>query len=244
LRFAVGRPPKELKLDPFYKKYVDAAGLPVVGSEQARDEALMAAAEIVVKMLSKRADLREALVAGRVRIAVMAADEVTTDIPEHSRLRPKEYWDKRARGLGGTTRNPTTSCAEENLLGLEEDRYRGESILIHEFAHTIHGVGMKALDAEFDERLKRLYERAKARGLWEKTYAGTNHSEYWAEGVQAYFDCNRRAEPTDGVHNQVRTREQLRKYDPELAMLLDEVFAGNPWRWTPISAHADKWRNE
>jgi hypothetical protein len=244
----VTAPPRELGLDPFYKKYVDAGGLPVISSGQPRDEALMAAAEIVVAMLARRADLQKALIDGRVRIAVMAAGEVTTDVPEHSRLTPKGYWDQRARGLGGTPAIPTTSCAEENLLGLAEDAYVGESILIHEFAHTIHGVGMKALDQEgaetFDERLKKLHERATSRGLWAKTYAATNHSEYWAEGVQSYFDCNLRADPADGVHNAVRTREELAEYDPELARLIDEVFAGNPWRWTPVGAHARKWRAE
>ena len=30
-----------------------------------------------------------------------------------------------------------TSGAEENLLCLAEDRYRGESIFLHEFAHTM-----------------------------------------------------------------------------------------------------------
>ncbi len=108
-RFVVTAPPRELGLDPFYKKYVDAGGLPVISSGQPRDEALMAAAEIVVAMLARRADLQKALIDGRVRIAVMAAGEVTTDIPEHSRLTPKSYWDKRARGLGGTPAIPTTS---------------------------------------------------------------------------------------------------------------------------------------
>ena len=35
----------------------------------------------------------------------------------------KEYWDRRARGLGG---NPTT-CAEENLLGYPGTRYYAET---------------------------------------------------------------------------------------------------------------------
>jgi alpha-glucosidase len=242
----VSTPPAELRLDPFYKKYVDAGGLPVVSSEQARDDALVAAAKIVVAMLAQRPDLQKELTRGHVRIAVMAVSEVTTDIPEHSRLTPKDYWDKRARGLGGTPRIPTTSCAEENLLGLPADPYVGESILIHEFAHTIHGIGMKALDAKgaetFDERLKKLYEQAKSRRLWEKTYAATNAAEYWAEGVQSYFDSNQRAEPADGVHNAVRTREELAEYDPELGKLVAEVFGENPWRWTAAGAHAEKWK--
>jgi alpha-glucosidase len=243
-QFVVGKPPAELKLDPFYEKYVDAGGLPVVGSKQAADEALVEAAQIIGHMLEKRPDLVKALADGNVRVAVMSEDEVTTDVPDHSRLKPKDYWDRRARGLGGTSRIPTTSCAEENLLGYDSDRYNGENILIHEFAHTVHEVGMKAIDKEFDDRLKKLYDDALLNGLWQKTYSATNHKEYWAEGVQSYFDCNLRAAEPDGVHNHVRTREQLQKYDPELAKLVDEVFAGNTWRWAPTGAHAKKWQDD
>jgi hypothetical protein len=237
----VGAPPKALKLDPFYEKYADAGGIPVIGSKKVPDEALLKAVELIGNMLAKRPDLRKALAEGKVRVAVMAKDEVTTDVPEHSKLTPKDYWDKRARGLGGTPYIPTTSCAEENLLGLAADRYSGENILIHEFAHTVHEVGMRALDKDFDGRLKRLHDKALAAKLWEKTYAATNHKEYWAEGVQSYFDCNLSADPPNGVHNHVRTREQLQKYDPELAKLIDETFAANPWRWTPNGAHARRW---
>ena len=99
---------------------------------------------------------------------------------------PKTNWDKRARGLGGRI----TSCGEENLLNLKGDRYRNENILIHEFSHAIHRYGLGSLDPKFDARLKEIYTRAMDKGLWKDTYAATNHSEYWAEGVQSYFDCN------------------------------------------------------
>jgi hypothetical protein len=240
----VTKPPESLKLDPFYEKYADADGIPVISSKKVPDEALVATVEIVRKMLAKRPDLPKALAAGRVRIAVMAKGELTTDIPEHSKLKPKDYWDRRARGLGGTPWIPTTSCAEENVLGYADDRYNGESILIHEFAHTVHEVGMKAIDKSFDERLQKAYTRALEQGLWKKTYGATNHKEYWAEGVQSYFDCNLQADPPNGTHNHVRTREQLQAYDPELAKLVDEVFGQNPWRWKPNGAHGRKWKKE
>ena len=232
------------KLDPFYVKYVDARGIPVVSSAKVPDVALVAAADLVRNMLAKRPDLLEALIAGQVRIAVMGRFEQTTDVPEHSGLSPKDYWDQRARGLGGTPYIPTTSCAEENLLGLGEDPYRGESILIHEFAHTIHEIGMKAVDPGFDERLRMQYEDSIGRGLWKSTYAATNYKEYWAEGVQSYFDSNLMADPPNGIHNRVRTREQLRKYDPRLEGLIEGVFAGNPWRWVPNGAHRSQWRRK
>ena len=48
------------------------------------------------------------------RFAVMSATEVTLDIPEHSHMDP--WWNKRARGLGGSFKVPIVTGAEENLL--------------------------------------------------------------------------------------------------------------------------------
>jgi hypothetical protein len=139
-------------------------------------------------------------------------------------MKPKEYWDKRARGLGGRI----TSCGEENLLNLRGDRYSRENILIHEFAHCIHEQGLRGVDPKFDSRLRATFARAMDKGLWKKTYAATNHKEYWAEAVQVYFDCNA---PPGGVHNDITTREKLAKYDPDLFQLIDEVFKKSPYRY-------------
>lgn len=219
---------EELKLDQFYQKYVDAGGLPVVGSEKVSDHALAEAAWIVGKMLNGREDILKAMRANKVRITVMAATEFTTDVPEHSKLSPKQYWDRRARGLGATRQNPCVSCGEENLLGYKGDPYPRENIFVHEFAHAIHGTGLSTTDKTFDKRLRASYDAAKERGLWKNTYAATNHSEYWAEGVQCWFDDNA---PPDASHNDIRTRAKLNDYDPELAKLCKEVFGDGEWKY-------------
>lgn len=226
--FRVTKPPPEWGLDPFYKKHVSACGLPVVGSGKVSDYALKEAAYLINQMLSNRPDIRAALIKNKVRCAVMAHSERTTDIPEHSDLKPSQYWDRRARGLGATRRRPAVSCAEENLLGYPGDPYAAENILIHEFAHTIHQMGLNTIDKSFQGHLNRLYESAMKRGLWKGTYAATNPAEYWAEGVQSWFDTNR---PPDRVHNHVNTREELEEYDPELARLIADVFGEMPWRY-------------
>jgi hypothetical protein len=69
---AVSETPKELKLDPFYKKHADALGIAVVSSEKAPDAALLVARDIVIHMLAKRADLREQMVKRKMRVIVMA----------------------------------------------------------------------------------------------------------------------------------------------------------------------------
>jgi hypothetical protein len=234
---AVGPPPaprvapvpeavrKALKLDPFYTKYTDYRGLPILSSRKVSDAALLEARYLIGRMLSGRDDVTKAMVKARVRFVVMAPTEMTTDVPEQRNMTPKDYWDKRARGLGGRV----TSCGEENLLNLRGDRYRSENILIHELSHAIHNYGLRAVDPKFDGRLRATYRKAKGAGLWKGTYAMTNAGEYWAEGVQSYFDCN--APANRNVHNGVNTREKLAKHDPELFKLIDEVFRKNDFRY-------------
>src|SRR6516162_7282239 len=120
-------------------------GFPIFSSEKVSDEALIEAADIVDHMLDGRDDVRRAMIENKVRLVVMAPTEMTTDLPEQRGMTPKDYWDRRARGLGGRV----TSCGEENLLNLKGDRYRGENILIHEFAHAIHEIGLRRVDAKF-----------------------------------------------------------------------------------------------
>ena len=58
---------------------------------------------------------------------IYAHNEYTTDVPEHKYLekgeKGKDWWDRRARGLGGNPRVPATTCGEENLLCFEGDPY-------------------------------------------------------------------------------------------------------------------------
>ena len=152
------------------------------------------------------------------------ADELTTEIPEHSDLTPKEHWDKRARGLGATKSRPAISCGEENLLNHKDDRYKGENILIHEFSHTIHQLGINEIKPKFEQQLKDCYEAAIKKKLWQGTYAATNYIEYWAEGVQCWYNANREAIPSDGIHNHVNTRAELKAYDEGLYELIATWF--------------------
>jgi len=215
-------------LDPFYRKIVFVESLPVVGSANVSDEALLEAAWIVDRMLGRRVDILDAMAARKVRLAVMGFDEFTTDVPEHAHLEPAVYWDRRARGLGATPEAPAVSCAEENLLSFPGDPYEDENILIHELAHTVLSMGLSRVDPTFESRLGQAYGNALKRGLWRGTYAITNPEEYWAEGVQSWFDDNRE---NDALHNHVDTRSELEEYDPALGVLCAEAFGDGPWRY-------------
>ena len=225
----VTAPPAELKLSPFYKKYVSAGGLPVVSSGAVNDYALQETAHLAELMLAKRPDVRAAMIANGSRVIVIGYQEFSTDIPEYAHMKPKDYWDARARGFGGSLTDPVCSCAEENMLGYPGDPYAAENIFIHEFAHNIHLRGMVKLDATFDARLKATYEAAMAKGLWKGKYAATNHHEYFAEGVQSWFNDNR---VNDHDHNHVHLRSQLIEYDPGLAAMCREVFGDTEIQYT------------
>ena len=124
--------------------------------------------------------------------------------------------DSATRGLGGSV---CTSCGEENLLSIENDpHFREESILVHEFGHTVMNLGMDDLGRAM---VRRCYDDAMARGLYAPgCYMGSCADEYWAEGTQSWFDATVRTDVNGGVN----TRTKLRAHDPALALLLASVY--------------------
>jgi hypothetical protein len=234
----IGAPPAALKLDPFYTQYADALGIPVVGSPKVPKAALLLARDIVDGMLAARPDVRRTLVAEGTRVAIMAPDEQTMDLPEQrdwtkpaaddprlteeertnyqqliGRLTDREYWNGRSRGMGGTL----TSAAAENLLAGAGDRYHGENILVHEFSHVIL-MAVAEVDPPMFARVEAAYAAAMAKGLWRGDYAATTVQEYWAEGTQFWFNSNMLSRVG------VLSDRDLARYDPALAALLGQVY--------------------
>ncbi len=68
-------------------------------------------------------------------------------------------------------------------------------------------------------------------------YAGKNRSEYWAEGVQYWYDTNR---TMDHDHNHIHTRKQLKTYDTGLAKLCKDVLGDSKWRFVSPRDRAGK----
>lgn len=220
---------ERLGLADTYAQYGRAAeGIPVVATARVRPEAVAEAVWLIDRMLEKRPDVARAIARSPVRFVVMAHDEFTTDVPEHADLAPRARWDRRARGLGATLARPATSCGEENLLCFPGDPYATENILIHEFGHTIHEIGLAQADPGFQRRLEAAYAAAAEEGRWDGTYARASVAEYWAEGVQSWFSCNR---TNDREHGEVNSPQAVREHDPPLAKLLEEVFGAEPWRY-------------
>ena len=226
-------PPAQLGLDPFYERYPDARGIPVVSSANVSDTALARACDAAVHVLAKHAGVRERLTENGLRVAVIGVDEVLTDLPEFSDLYsvyPGVDWNYTVRSLGATRERPVSSVGEENLLCLSDDLFAGESIVIHSIAHGLRWNGIVDVDPEWNVRLQNSYDAALTAGLWSDTYAATEVSQYWAEGVQSWYDANREVSPPDGLHNQINTRAELRAYDLDLASLIAEYVPDDDWR--------------
>ena len=218
-----GPPPAGL-FPPFYTKYLDANGIPILSSDEPDDRALVMACEIVVHMVSAREDLRQALIALDMRVGVIARDEVTTDLPDYSDLYtffpPPPDWDS-LRGVGATIMRPMSSFGEENMLCEQMDPYRGENVLVQTFASAVL-LAMERLDATFPRRVNDAYKSAGTNGLWQNTYARETSIAYYQAGVQTWFETS--------PNNFPATREDLRSYDPALAALVSETLPEATWR--------------
>jgi hypothetical protein len=241
---SVATPPASLGLDPFYAKYADARGIPITGSRNVPDEAILAARDIVVSMMSYRRDVRDELVRQGARIGVMAESEGTTDMPEQRDWKKpaiddprltkcevrdyartialqtdSQYWNARARGMGGLF----TTGAAENILAVPGTRYYGENIMVHEFSHNIMNA-LRTTDPNLIKRLETAYANAKEKRLWQGSYMINTIEEYWAEGTQFWFNSNK-AYITDTLT--VVNAEDLKARDPAIYSLLAEVYGDN-----------------
>jgi len=164
-------------------------------------------------------------------VAVIGVNEVTTQIPEYRNLNamfPNQNWD-RLRGVGATIMIPVSSVGEENLLCLQNDTFAGEQLLVQTFATAVL-LGVEDADSTFESRLNAAFQAATSTGLWRDTYAAVNEIEYYAEGVQSWFDANHYVAQPDGNNGPISTRGELKAYDPSLATLISETMRDDAWR--------------
>jgi 3-methyladenine DNA glycosylase AlkD len=219
-------PPPIGRIEPaeqdFYSRQLDCGGIPIKAHRDVSAEAMVEAWRRLNSMLEHLPAARSNLVRAGAELHIIGKDQVTSDLPEHRHLKGKPFEgsltvDQRTRGLGGLL----ASCGEENLLRLEEDRYRGRDICRHEFAHTLLESGVEAgVRARFHAQR----ERSLAAGLWNKAYAGSNDHEFFAELTMWYFGTHgdlhmTGPKPADGPQG-------LRAYDPEAFGLMDDFYSG------------------
>lgn len=210
----------------------------VTAIDAVSDEAVAACVDCVTSIMDDMPE-REAVLSAMARvgveIAIIGVQQKTTDIPAHAHLKgqsvcvgPARSFDDGTRGLGATVACPVMSVGEENILPetYRDVRYPDESILVHEFAHTVMNIGLRDTQLYLD--IKDAYCVAKRNQLYDpQSYCMENEDEYWAEMSQAWFGATRRKDVTSGV----TTRLQVMERDPRLAAVMLRVWGNSPGRW-------------
>jgi hypothetical protein len=240
-------PPVKFKIDPYYTKFTWAREFTVLGSKHVRDEALLKANDTIRKMFAYRHDILKAMIADGARLVVLGMGEKLSDLPEFKEAKATDTagFDE-VRYLDYTPGLKLMVVCEENVLGLPREPFAGRSMVVSVFAKGLYQVAglrpvlpdfdkqrskqqyelrVKRLDIEFDSAVRKLHEAALGKGLWKGTPAARNPFEYWAAGVEAYFDAAGTGLPPHLADRPITSREALHAYDPGLYALVDETMA-------------------
>jgi len=229
-------PPASLDLDPYYRKYLDADGIPVVASSDVDDLHLYHARDILNAMLSKRSDLRATMTANRFRVVIYRHDGCRGPF-QTPELRDELPIGRCTNTIGRATIRWFSNHLTGEVLLIVDAVGIAPSIrqpycnvvLVHEFAHMVHYAfaietalsGSRPLfDSPFDSRLKGAFSSATQAGLYSNAYASTNYQEYWAEAVVFWF----LPDMLTAKVSTPATVAQLADHDPGIAAIVQEVF--------------------
>ncbi len=209
-----GGPPSHLNADPYYQKYLDAGGIPILAPETVPDEELRRTQATLLGMVADRPDLLEVLASQNTRILLYDRDKGgLSQLPEFA-----DYSDSKYAGVWGETSYGGAVAAPAMTT------YHCNEILIHEIAHAldyaIRTQDRKAFrESGFKQARNQTYLSAMEAGLWAGRYESTVSHEYWAEMVVHLLrpDVFR---TQFGLHN-------LSEYDSKAARLIQH-YLGNP----------------
>ena len=203
---SITSPPASLGVDPIYKKYLDAGGVPILAPADVSDKAMDLAYNILVGMVSTRHDLFDVLVRSNFRIILY--NDYTTGLAE---LPEFKDWSLATEYAGVYLQEFSYTAAAAPAFDFQCNFH-----LIHEIAHAID-YSEQMLDRSFRARRDKAYQNAMAAGLWKGEYAETDESEYWAEAVSEWFSPS---------------NEPLAQRDPEAAKLVASVFGNADMTFT------------
>ncbi|WP_050697348.1 glycoside hydrolase family 97 catalytic domain-containing protein [Anaeromassilibacillus senegalensis] len=228
---------------PFYTQSVQAkSGVTVKSSDAVEPSTLQAAADIIDVMLEKRSDVASAMLANGAALAVYGKGESAYSIPEHrATYDPDMYY---VEGYGGMMGNPVASIYDANVLRLLKETspghytsYADESVLVHEFGHSVQLLGVDAVP-ELKAECDAAYQAAKSQNLWPNSYAISNREEYFATCTAIWFNAMSESSDGswDGVRGPVNTREELKAYDNTMYQFLAKLYP-------ETAAVSDAWSN-
>ncbi len=206
-------PPSHLNADPYYQKYLDAAGVPILAPETVPDEELRRTQATLLAMVADRPDLLDVLASQNTRILLYDRQRGgLSQLPEFA-----DYSDSKFKGVFTETSYGYAVVAPAMTI------YLCNETLIHEIAHALDEAILiqdwKARrEPGFKQARNQAYLSAMKAELW-AGYESTLSHEYWAEMVVHWLRPDL-----------FRTKfglQDLSEYDSKAARLIQH-YLGNP----------------
>jgi len=203
----------------YYTKYASANGVILATGPKVADEAVIRYCRLLGEMHANE-DVRKAVIADKMWFTMIDEAEQLSSLPQISKAYGTSL-NQRARGLGGLT---PTICAEDSIMCLPGDRWKGDCICPHEAGHTLYSSGIARVPA-LSSRLKTITADARSSGRIANAYVWQdgNESGMMAWGVQVWYDCA--INGTKGAyHSDINTRAELQKEMPDFYEFLSDLM--------------------
>lgn len=229
----------------FYSRQLTSkTGIVIKSDDTVPESTLRKAAELVDIELGKAGTgIPEAMVEANNSFAVYSAHENAYFIPEQRNNFDKNLYDIEGAGGVPTRDGWISSIAEKSILRTtgnpdpaQNTGYPNESILIHEFAHSIFIGGINQMkDPTLRDTYYKAFAHSRAEGLWNHTYAFQDSNECFATMAAIWFNVMSEGwnGTYDGVRGPINTRAELKEYDPVMYDALSKIFPDEtmpaPW---------------
>ena len=199
------------KQDGIYRKWINAGGIAVVGSNGVDDVELEKARDIILTMTDKHPKLRQRLGIDTGFYMVLYDQSLILNmfnLPEYYELIHGLRLPTAiglSRGACRFAKRTKVCIAPTSKVVVVGSRNHGErcsnwwcgmtfytaywSTFIHEFAHAME-YAISFQDRDFYKKLKAAYQNARDKNLWTRTsvgYSEDNASEYWATVSEYWF---------------------------------------------------------
>lgn len=216
-------------LQEFYLKRKTSNEIIIKSSIHVDDKAFDLAFETASKILEKRVDIKNKLIAANSEIVILAKNENFCDLPEAAHLQKSKTFDNRMicdlRG-GSFKKIALTVVDEANILKLDQDIYGGkQDLLTHELAHTVYHHGITPVEKQ---AINAEYERLKALGTLNFTnnkqpsYLMQTEEEFFAVISSIWFGAHN---PKSIYHPEIlNDRIGIKEYTPIMFEILKGIY--------------------
>lgn len=196
-----------------YTQQREVLGFLVVGGPAVPAGAFDAAASTIEEVFKDPA-LRQPLVDQGAYVVIAEKGQGVLELPEFRCLGEElgRAFSDHVCGIADRADYPLVTVNAADMVGDPEGPCSGVNVLYHELGHLVQGWILSS--ADYIE-IRVLYQAAIDSGVYRGAYASRNVNEYFAEGTMAYFD---------GDPDRNLDREWLRRNDPDLLALLEQIY--------------------